>query len=238
MKTLRTVFALTLVMNLLLVLGFVGYLYVSGRLSEQRVRAAVAIFRPTIEEQKSAEAQEAAQVIAQEQKAKEIARLQAVSQGPMTLAQRLDREMQSNDVAMERLNRMQRAKTDLEAYFQRVQTEVRKQQTQIDAERQQFQQALEQENKLRGDQDFQQAVQMYEQLKPKQAKQLFQQLMSQGKTSQVVDYLAAMQLRKASAVLKQFKTGDEIGQATDLIQRLRQRGIRPVSSKTQLAGST
>ena len=237
MRTAWTVLSLTLVINLVLLLGFVGYLHASDRLSKERLRAATAIFRPTFQQQQLAEADAVRLADERQRQAEGVARLQAVSAGPLTLAERLDAERQTSDVAMERLNRMRRTKSDLEAYFNRVQADVQKQRAQLNSRQQDLQQTLEREATRRDDQDFQRAVKMYEQIKPKQAKQMFQNLIAQQKTDQVVQYLAAMQLRKAAAVLKEFKTVDEIDQATELIQRLRERGVDPIPADAQLAGS-
>ena len=84
---------------------------------------------------------------------------------------------------------------------------------------------LTEEQQKRQDEDFKNAVKMVEQLKPKQAKDLFVNLINQQQVGQVTEYLAAMNLRKAGSVLKEFKEPAEIAMATDLIERLRQRGV-------------
>ena len=61
--------------------------------------------------------------------------------------------------------------------------------------------------------------------KPKQAKAILQTLLTEGHQDQVVDYLAAMQERKAAKVLAAFKTPQEVVQATALVEALRQRGM-------------
>ena len=92
-------------------------------------------------------------------------------------------------------------------------------------EGQSFEQAVSREAKLKEDKDFQQTVKMYQQLKAKQVKQIFQQLLAQGMTGQVVEYLAAMQIRKAAAVIREFKSPNEVVQAANLLQSLRERGL-------------
>ena len=232
MKTAWLVFSLTLLINLLLLLGFVGYLYSSGRLSRERLRAAVDIFRLPIAEQLALEAEQERLAEQQRRQAEELARLQAVSQGPLTLQQRLDATMQVDDMTLERFNLLKNAKADLEAYFDLVRTEVEKKQARLDERRRAFEQMLESERQRRQDENFRQAVAFYEQITPRQAKQMFQELIAQGRTEQVVDYLAAMQLRKAAGVLKQFKDGNEVRQAAELLQRLRQRGINAFDTKS------
>ncbi|NJL32148.1 MAG: hypothetical protein HC898_11290 [Phycisphaerales bacterium] len=65
---------------------------------------------------------------------------------------------------------------------------------------------------------FKLALQMYEQVRPKQGKQMMQELIVKGQMDQVVEYMAAMQLRKAAAILKEFKTPPEVAMATELVQ--------------------
>jgi hypothetical protein len=48
-----------------------------------------------------------------------------------------------------------------------------------------------------------------------------------------VDYLAAMQMRKAAGVLKEFKTPQEVAQASELLELLRRRGVDPIAGNTQ-----
>ena len=92
-------------------------------------------------------------------------------------------------------------------------------------EREKFKDAVAKETQLKDDQDFQQTVQVYQQLKAKQVKQIFQQLLSQDMADHVVEYLAAMQVRKAAAVIREFKSPAEVVQAADLLQSLRERGL-------------
>ena len=60
---------------------------------------------------------------------------------------------------------------------------------------------------------------------------MFQQLIQQNQTDQVVDYLDAMQVRKAAKVLGQFQSPSEITQATMLLQKLRLRGSHPLAAQ-------
>jgi hypothetical protein len=64
---------------------------------------------------------------------------------------------------------------------------------------------------------------------------MMQQLLAQGETELVVEYLAAMQVRIAAKVLGSFETPAEIAQATELVERLRVRGIEPMPADSPLA---
>lgn len=237
MRTVWTSLCLMLIVNLLLLIGLFGYLCISGRLDKQRFRAAVDLFRLTINEQRKIEVEDDRLAEEKQQATEKIGRLQEAAKRPMTLAERLDAQTQSDDMAMERFNRMRRVKSDLESYFQRMKLNVEKQRAQLDVDRKAFQDALEREKQLSEDPNFKQAVNMYQQIRPKQAKEMFQQLIDQNKTEEVVKYLAAMQLRKAAKVLQEF-TKDDVAQAANLIERLRNRGINPLAGLAQIAGSS
>jgi formate-dependent nitrite reductase cytochrome c552 subunit len=138
---------------------------------------------------------------------------------------------------MQRVERLQRDIADLQRQLGLAKDLLAKQKTDLDAQRKEFEEAVARERDLHARADFAQAVQTYEQLKPKQVKEMFQALMKDGKTRDVIDYLAAMQGRKAAAVLKEFKMPDEIPQATDLVQKLRDRGV-DLLGKPELAKGT
>lgn len=225
MRTGWTVAVWVLVINAVALAGLIGWLALDGRLSRDRVQRVVEIFSITVAEEE-AQAEQAAKLAEEAQaKAEEHARLEAVSDGPITLAQRLESEMRDDEVEAQRYARM---KSEQEALLKQIDLArqlLAQERQQLDAERRAFAEAVEREIRLKRDEDFQQTVRMYESIRPRQAKQIFQEMLAQNKTSEVVDYLAAMQLRKAASVLKEFKQPDEIQQAAALLEALRERGI-------------
>lgn len=225
MKTLLVAVAVLLALHFLAVLGLVGYLGATGRLSRDRLHEVVDVFRLT-NAQARQQAQQAAELAATaREKAQAVARLSSTAASPHTLEGRLAMQQVGDDLAMHRLERLQRDTADLRREMEQAKAIVTKGKAALDAERAQFKAFLAAQSKRQLDQDFKQTVRMYEQLKPTQTKQMFQTLMANGKTEEVVQYLAAMQLRKAGKVIAQFKTPSEIQQATHLLELLRQRGI-------------
>ncbi len=225
MKSIRQALVVFVALHLLALVAFVAWLGLSGRISGDRLRAVVDSFRLTIEEEVAqAEADDAAAAEA-EKMAMDAARMQLVATGPATLSDQIEVERQSDEITRQKLARLHREIRDLQNQLALAQDTVAKQQTKLDAERKTFQDEVARLTKQRGDENFLQAVSMYEQLKPKQAKLMFQDLIAGGKQDEVVDYLAAMQLRKAAAVLKEFKTDEEAAEAAKLIEQLRLRGL-------------
>ena len=225
MKTIWTIICILLLINALLLGAGVGWLHNSGRLNQERIDRIRDMLTLTIEQEEK-QAQLAVELEEKtRQQAMDIARLESVSDGPVTLADRLHMELQGDELAAQRVERMKRDIADLRRQLRLAQELLAKKHQAMESQQQAFDDAVQRQTNLQEDKDFQQTVRMYEQLKAKQTKQMFQELVGQGKARQVVDYLAAMQLRKAAAVLKEFKSPDEVVQATDLLQRLRERGI-------------
>lgn len=237
MRALAWALGLLLVFHLLAAVAFVGWMGASGRIDRQRLKTVVATFELTIDEQKRQEDQAAELEKQLEQQAKQAARLEAVAAGPRTSEDRLAAATKADEIARLRLERIQRETGDIRRNVAEALVRLADQKADLDAERQAFQKLVAKQSGQLRDEAFEQAVQMVEQLKAKQAKQFFLQLMDQGQTDQVVQYLAAMQLRKAGAVLKQFKEDDEITQATVLLEMLRKRGIDPVGKAVRPAAN-
>lgn len=216
-----------LLLHLLAAMGFVAWLAASGRVNHERIEQVVDTFKLTVEEEQRQ--QEEAARLAQEaaEKARQAAMLEAVADGPRTLQDRLAAQQQADELALHRVERLQRETDDLRRQIERAKEVIAKQKADLEAQRAAFDAYVQQELARRQDADFQQAVQMYEQLPPDQVKRMFQQLIAQGQIDQVVEYLAAMELRKAGKVIQAFETDQEVAQATQLLEMLRQREVYP-----------
>lgn len=210
-----------------------GWLYWSGRLDKARVERVYELFRPTIDAERQKIAEERKAEEEAQAKAAEAARLKSVSQGPVTLGDRLQTEQQADAIALERVERLQSDIRSLQQQIAMAKGLLTRQREELEAEKKQLALAATQTRNQVAEENFRQTVQMYEQLKPKQTKDMFRNLLSEGQRDQVVEYLASMQLRKAAAVLKEFKTPEEIALATELVERLRSRGIDPMAETSK-----
>ncbi len=223
MKTAWNIIAIVAVLNLLILLGFVGWLFQSQRLDRARFDAVVAILKPTIgqEAQEKEEERKKAEALRVEQE--KVAHLKQTEQGPVTLMDRLSADQQADELAMHKLAKLQ---TEIAALHRGLETQNRQlamERQQLVNERQAFEDTrARRESMVRGE-DFQQAVQLLEQVKPAQAKQMLEALIRQGRNEQVVEYLAAMDQRKSGAMMREFKSPEEIATATWLLEQLRLR---------------
>lgn len=225
-KTTRTLLVCLLVIHLLAVLVFVGWLHTSGRISKERLDKTVEIFRMTTENQKAKELEDEQFAEAARLKMEEAVRLEQTAQnGSVSMSQRLDRSRQDNGMALIRLERMEKERQALQRFAKNLEARLQKEREDLEQREAKFREFLASESQRRQDEDFKKAVGLLEALKPKQAKQILQDMLQDGKEFEAVEYLAAMKMRKAAGVLGQFKQNQEIAQATMLVERLRQRGI-------------
>lgn len=221
-----TAIAIILLINHLGFAALVGWLMGTGRLDRQRLQSVRATFEKTIVQEQQENLQAKLLDEQQRKQQQEKQHLSQVATGPMSIVRRISLEQQAEQLLLEKT---ERAVQDLASIRNRLDQEWRdlaKRTEELKQREQAFEQRLSQRAESLKDQDFQQAVKMYEQLKPKNVKSMFQELIRSNQQSQVVEYLAAMQLRKAAAVLKEFKTPTEVVQATALVEGLRQRGIK------------
>lgn len=233
MKQVWTVICLFLLVNALFLAGFSVWLYASGRVDRVRLAAAVGLFAPTLEAQRTTS--EKAQHLSDEahQRAVSLARMQAAEQGPTSLTARMESDRRVKEHAGAQLQRYREDVAVLRTQIAGARQRLRDERTTFEAEREAYHRQIEEAEARRQGENFKLSVQMYEQVKPKQAKQMFQELMDRGETEKVVDYLAAMSLRKAGAILKQFRTDQEISQASHLLQQLQARGVEAADMATR-----
>ncbi|MCC6681701.1 MAG: hypothetical protein IT445_12440 [Phycisphaeraceae bacterium] len=225
MKALWNAFLIVLFLHLATAVGFAGWLYSSGRLSKERLNAVVEMFKPTLEQEQALLEQQQAEAIEQQKQLETSQRLEAAKQGPLTPQERLTMLQESDERAQLRIDRLDRARQDIQGQIERAQNMLAQENQKLEAARTEFQQFINQRTEQLRDADFQKAVAMLEQQQPKQAKAMLQTLLVAGEQEKVVDYLAAMQERKAAKVLGEFKSADEVAQAAVLVEALRQRGV-------------
>ena len=225
MKRLWTIIVGLLVIHFLVAAGGVGWLYASGRLDQQRYERVIDQFKLTIEQEQTQIAK--AQRLAEQEAARQeqARRLEAAKAGPITLNDRLTARRQADERGELRLDRLERARTDIQGQIERVGRSLAVEQDKLTAEQLAFDEFVKERTEQWQDEDFQQAVTLLEQQKSKQTKAMLQTLLLQGEHEQVVDYLTAMQVRKAAKVIAEFKSEAEVVQATQLIASLRQRGV-------------
>ena len=223
MRTFFTATILVLIINVLALGALAGWLGASGRLNKDRLRDAVAVFNHTIEE----EARLAAEAEQAERDAQALAeralRMEQVAGGPVTPESRMASIQVVDDKRRALLERQKGEAEALKRQLDAQQRLIEQKIAELDTKQQAFDQAIASKIEAMQQEDFKEAIAMLEGIPPKQAKQVIQRWLNDGDQTQVVDYLSAMEERKAAKVLKEFKQPNEVAQAATLIDQLRQR---------------
>jgi len=213
-----------IIFNLLLAVGYVGWLYNTDYINSDRIDQVREIFNLTVAEEEAQVEEVRLLKEKHEQDRDQLARLESTGEGPTTLRDELDKATRADQTAIERINLFNQQNQALREEMARFQADHNRRVEELDAQRAAFEQWIQDRAEQTKDENFLQVVSLYETQAPKQTKQAFQTLMSQGQTDQVVEYLAAMSPRKAGKVLAQFKSPQEVPQAASLLEKLRQRG--------------
>ncbi|MEM1099445.1 MAG: hypothetical protein AAGH92_11740 [Planctomycetota bacterium] len=238
MKTIASVIVLLVAIHLLGVAAGFVWLSATNRLDRDRFDRVVDVFRLTVDQEAALEAErernEAEALAIQQQ----LIRMEDVADGPQSLEDRLARKLEGDDFAMHRLARMQQESGAIEQRLAQDRAFVEGELERLAQERQAFEAEKERYATQMQDEDFRRAVQTLEQLKGRQAKEMLQVLLDRDQQQLVVDYLAAMNLRKSAGILKEFKGTEEAVQAMDIVEALRERGIQVAQpAPAQLAGA-
>ena len=227
MKSLLAAFIILILVHLILAVGFVGWLQASNRLNGERVQQVVDMFKPTVAEVEQLKAEaEAAEAEAQAAR-DQLMRLESVAKGPQTLEDRLTMNFEADEFDLHRLERLNAETQAIRRRLDQDKALIAEELAALQARQDAFDELIERRTAAMRDEDFNRAVKTLEQLPPKQAKGVVQQYIADGQMEEVVDYLAAMQLRKSAGILKAFKSEEEIPTAATLLDELRNRGQDP-----------
>lgn len=223
MRTLLTAFTLVLVINVLAIGALAGWLGASGRLSKDRLRDAVAVFNQTLEQEALSDAEAEKAELDAQALAERALRMEQVASGPVTPEARLDSIQVVDDKTRALLERQKVEAEALKRQLDAQQRLIEGKIAELDTKQKAFDKAIASKVEQMQSEDFKEAIAMLEGIPPKQAKGVLQQWLTDGGQEQVVDYLSAMEERKAAKVLKEFKLPNEVAQAATLIEQLRQR---------------
>lgn len=222
MRTLWTAILLLALLHVGGAAAFVGWLGATDRLSRDRLVVARQLFTKTIAQEQAERDAAAAQDAAQAENLKML--LTAGQAAPPSAAERIDADREQDEVALRKLERTREEVEQLRLNLHLAQQRVDRQRDDLIRQRDELQARIDAMRTQLDDEGFRKAVAMYDALPAKNVKQMFAELMDQQQSDQVVTYLESMQPRKAAAVLKEFKTPDEVKRAVELTEQLRRRG--------------
>jgi hypothetical protein len=207
MQKLWNLISIVAIVNLLAVLGFGGWLFMSGRLDGERFKQLMAAPVPPAEAPPEAPPAE--------------------PEGDLTpTSVRIEsgeRQLRTEAMSLRRLNE---EKEQLDRVLDARERKLTEELAAFQAERDAWESSMEGTKATKTDEQFRKAVKLLENVPAKQAKEWILELVRSGEPDQAVAYLDAMSSFKATGLLKAFKGEEEQKVATDLLERLRQRTPR------------
>jgi hypothetical protein len=244
MRTLWKTLSFLAVVNLLALIVVIAWLWQSGRLTRERAIDIRAMLSTT-----AAQASDEAGRLATEAEIQRLRDLEdMLRENPPA-----DSATQSRQIALvhqqreESLRRLDDERRMLAGQLQEATTRMEASAGALQQQKDAMKGDLEADAQRKIDEQFLRAVKQLEQVPPKQAKKMIETLVAENKVDQAVAYLDSMASRSAAKILREFKEGAEIALATDLLERLRTRGLaaegsapsstsaRPDASKTSVA---
>lgn len=234
MKTLWNAVSILAVAHMLALIGFIGYLAGTDRLNRDRIDEVRALFAPTIAEARlAAEEEEKARLAGELVDGAPGATMRTVSntmeQPSHGAGDRIAKLHTVDEMLRERENRFEKDREHLKRTLEEEMASLEKGWEDLKAARQAFQEELERQRELKEDEQFQKLVDMLSGLQGKDIKAKFDALLEQDDMALVIDLLDRFDKRIAQKVLKEYKSDEENALAADLLKRLKDRGISPVS---------
>lgn len=241
MKTIWNILSVLAVANMLAILGFVGWLASSQRLSMDRVRGIREVLVETLPVE--AERKKEEEKKAEEAKVATEAAVKA-ARPPMTAAEKVATRIEATELDMQRYKKLQ---SDIEA----IQTSLRAQQEQLAADRRALDEDRKRFEKLKADTaerelsaQFKKTLAAFEAMEVKAAVATLKEILSPmgAKTAEsqqlAVGYLNAMSASKRNDILGNLgKTEPNL--AAELLEALRKFGVpdKPAAPAGQAAPS-
>ncbi|XHC24532.1 MAG: hypothetical protein ACFHWZ_10700 [Phycisphaerales bacterium] len=209
------------VANLLAILGFVGWLVSSDRLTLDRLEEIRAMVAPTVAEQ--LEADRAAESEAESERARleDGGNLGAV---PISAKDRLNILREVDEVSRQRFERMERETRDLQRQLQAELDAIAAEREALEKTRDAFETRRAEIAELEQSKQFKRALQLYESSKSDVAANMFQSLIDRGNEEDVVSYLNAMKPMSAKKIIEEFEQRDP-ALAARLLEGVRTYGL-------------
>lgn len=223
MKSLWSVVSFLAVVHLLALLGFLGWMYGTDRLSLERVRTVRELFAMTMTDEK----------MQKEEQERETTEIQERGSSMFQMSSTRQIELLT-DVQRQELLATQRMKDESEMHarqFSLLTQKIALEREEFKAERRRWEEATGADRERKTNEQFTQTVMQYESLPAKQGKQVLIELINSGNREQAVAYLDAMNPRATSKILKEFKSPEEIILAAELLEELRIFGLGTVDSQ-------
>lgn len=196
--------ALLAMINFFAIVGLVGYMFASGKLTEERMNQIGEVLRGEYPEPEVAATQPVEVVATPKRSREEIAAIQAQREFYELVGERLQREIADRSVLNE----------SIQLEVLRRLEEIEKKNEQFEQQREAFQEETEQEG-------FTQALEMYSSMDPKLAKDL---LRNKEKEADVVRLFMAMDPNRRKKIVNSCKTQEDKVWIQRILDRIQKAG--------------
>lgn len=132
------------------------------------------------------------------------------------------------------LDRQRREVADLRRQVDFAQAQLAKDRAALDVRAKTLDERDQQQTAAASDKGFQESLAVYDAMKSKQVKDIFMNLEEET----VVRYLQAMDPRRVSSIIKEFKTPVELSKAQSLLEQMRSNGVTQEASGPQNAANS
>lgn len=220
-RSLKLIVAIMSVLNVIAVVGAAGWLAASGRVSVERARAAMEIFKKTIAQEQAeaeAEVQEAAAAAVEAVETGRVGKTPLPADGRLAVIDELEQ------IALIRSEGLTADATQLVETIGRERAALEADIRAFQREREAFLTMRREIEAQEGAEQFAKAVKMYDSLKPEEAASMLQALLDSGESLQAVAYLNAMSPRASTRVVQTLQERDP-KLASDLVESLRTFGM-------------
>lgn len=236
-KKLGLLVLLVLAINFLAVAGGVGYLFGTGKLDKDKAKEIGKIIFPAT----APTSQPATQPVETDlsDPLVSIDELLVKTTG-MSAAEQNEFLRTTFESLSAQLDRQRRELIDLRRQVDFAQVQLQKDRSDLESREKTLRQRDEAQAAAATDKGFKESLAVYDAMKAKQVKEIFLTL----DEDTVVRYLQAMDPRRVSGILKEYKTPAEISQAQSLLEKMRKNGVMqeakdsPSASGSQDANNT
>lgn len=223
-KSLWLVISTLALANILAILGVVGWLRMTDRLSAERVEEVREIFSSTV----ASESKEAREAEAEASREKTIEERIEEGKGSAPIASEARNRIinERDEIAQQRVQRAEREAQDLLRTATQRLRELESREAAFEQKVASWEAMRERLTEQESTEQFKKAVRNYESQSPDVARDMLDALIDRDETEQVVAYLDAMQARKSAKVIDAFAE-DDAALAAELLEKLRTFGIEP-----------
>lgn len=224
MKTLWSATAFIAVVNLLAILGGIGFLAATDRLDGDRVREVRAVLAPTRAEAAAAKAEAEAAAAAEE-----AAELAAERRANPPLSPEATLAERTRDGASDRrlVNLVRQESRERREELLALRAEIDRERQDFEAEKAAWEARRADDADALADAQFQKTVRLFGAMKPKDVRARIVAMDGRGERDVAVRILDALAIRQAAKVLAEFKSEEEARLASDLLTGLRELGRDP-----------